>query len=76
MDLDGDVDLITREVTSDTISILSNLGGGAFARSILFGPVDPAALTLADMDNNGLLDIVVAAYASPHGFQILPAYYR
>ena len=62
-DLDDIVTANSSAFGADTVSVIVNLGGGAFADPIdLPIPADaaPAAVTIADLDTVGLADIVTA----------------
>ncbi len=63
LDGDGDLDLVTADVNSDTASVLLNDGSGAFVSGGAFAadtfPVDVA---VADLDGDGDLDLAIANY--------------
>jgi hypothetical protein len=62
-DLSGDAwpELIVTNYTEDTVSVLRNLGDGTFApRSTHATGVNPFAVTAADLDGDGDLDVITA----------------
>ncbi|MGI4870227.1 MAG: FG-GAP-like repeat-containing protein [Janthinobacterium lividum] len=64
VDADGDLDLATTNYAAGTVSLLLNNGSGIFAAPATGGtlPVGthPQTLTLADVDNDGDLDLLAA----------------
>ena len=82
---DGLTDLITTNISSNSLSVLFGNGDGTFKESAQIDiSKDPRALTLDDFNKDGLLDIAVACsgsdqvavlYGSPQGhFRIGPRY--
>jgi hypothetical protein len=63
VDGDGDLDLLTGNVTGNTVSLLRNTGNGTFgvATSITVG-TGPTDLALADVDGDGDLDLLASNY--------------
>lgn len=63
VDGDGDLDLLTGNVTGNTVSLLRNAGNGTFgaATSITVG-TGPTDLALADVDGDGDLDLLASNY--------------
>jgi hypothetical protein len=63
VDGDGDLDLLTGNITGNTVSLLRNAGNGTFgtATSITVG-VGPTDLALADVDGDGDLDLLVSNF--------------
>lgn len=64
MDADGDADLdiVVANAATYNYSYVQNLGGGAFAAPVNFGSGScngPYGMTASDMDNDGILDLVV-----------------
>jgi Ca2+-binding RTX toxin-like protein len=64
LDDDGDLDLVATagsfsSPTNTTIDILLNDGTGVFAHSTATGGVGPDALAVADVDDDGVLDLVL-----------------
>ena len=61
LDLDGDLDVLVSHVGSSNVSIYLNDGQGTFApRWNLYSPNGPAEVITADLDADGLPDIVTA----------------
>lgn len=62
-DGDGDIDIINTNYTSANLSLLINNGSGVFAAPIFFnsGGAAEYALAAADMNNDGILDLVAGA---------------
>ena len=71
-DLDGDgrADLISLEYNAEKVSWFKNLGGGAFGprQAMPFNLSGPYAVTVADFDRDGDLDVAVATYSSAPDF--------
>ena len=67
---DGIVNIVTANLTSSDVAVLAGLGGGAFAPPEIHSTVlgaqgtSPIALLLADVTNDGALDVVTANSAS------------
>ncbi len=60
VDGDGDLDLVLANSRASQLELLRNNGAGVFAREVL-GPIDPVVeLTLADLDNDGRLEVLAA----------------
>jgi FG-GAP-like repeat/FG-GAP repeat len=70
LDSDGKRDIVTADLHGDSVSVLLNRGRGLFAAPRTYpvgetasSDVDyPSALTTADLDHDGRLDVVVADY--------------
>jgi photosystem II stability/assembly factor-like uncharacterized protein len=61
LDHDGTIDIVTANMTGNSVSVLKNRGDGTFFPKVDYGVgLAPLAIELADVDNNGNLDIVVA----------------
>jgi hypothetical protein len=77
VDLDGDgrIDLVTANYTSGNVSVLLNrreaVGELAFGRTDYATGSGPMAVTAADLDGDGVLDLAVANYSS-HTVSVLP----
>ena len=66
VDGDGDLDLLTANQNSGTISVLRNQGAGTFAgRQDLSTDQNPQAAALADLDQDGDLDLLVSSAPFP-----------
>jgi hypothetical protein len=65
-DGDGDMDIATSNRSSSDLSLLINLGNGLFAPEVRFsgGVSGETGISSCDMDNDGILDLVVAGYYS------------
>jgi hypothetical protein len=63
VDGDGDLDLLTGDVTGTTVTLLRNAGNGTFGTpaSITVG-TGPTDLALADVDGDGDLDLLASNY--------------
>nr|MBK7070153.1 VCBS repeat-containing protein [Deltaproteobacteria bacterium] len=60
VDGDGDLDVVITNSRASQLELLRNNGAGVFAREAL-GPIDPVVeLTLADLDNDGRLEVLAA----------------
>jgi hypothetical protein len=61
LNLDGKLDAVTCNESTNNISILVGFGNGTFSTPIVqsSGGAGPAGLALADFNENGLLDVVV-----------------
>jgi len=70
-DGDGDVDIAVTHVSSNDIALLINDGAGQFSALPRFdgGVVGEWALGAGDMDNDGILDLVVAGRTSNTALQ-------
>lgn len=66
VDGDGDVDVVNTNSTSSNLSLLINDGQGVFAAPVYFdgGGTGEWALGAADMNEDGLLDLVVGSRGS------------
>jgi hypothetical protein len=65
VDLDGDLDLATAGVSSNTVSVLLNQGSGTFAASAQQGVgTNPRSVTSADLDGDGDVDLATANFGS------------
>lgn len=61
VDGDGDLDLVTANILSDTLSLLLNTGNGSFATAVTLPAGDaPGSTVMGDVDGNGSTDIVAA----------------
>ena len=62
-DGDGDTDVVNTNYTSANLSLLGNNGNGVFAAPVFFnsGGAAEYALASADMNNDGILDLVAGA---------------
>ncbi|MBK8251369.1 MAG: VCBS repeat-containing protein [Polyangiaceae bacterium] len=69
LDKDGDNDIVTANLESDSIAVLKNLGSGAFGTQVPEPQVQgsngvaaakPKSIVLGDMNNDGYLDAVTA----------------
>lgn len=67
LDGDGDVDLVVvsngNDLANTNVDIYRNDGAGSFTRSTTVGGRGPEAVSLADLDGNGALDIAIASDA-------------
>jgi hypothetical protein len=63
VDGDGDVDIATANTQSSNVAVLRNNGAGAFGPATFFegGGAAEYALSSADMNNDGMFDLVVGA---------------
>ncbi|MCB9846256.1 MAG: VCBS repeat-containing protein [Phycisphaeraceae bacterium] len=63
VDGDGDADIVNTNSGSSNLSLLINNGAGIFAAPVFFegGDTNEWALCAADMDEDGLLDLVIGA---------------
>lgn len=63
VDGDGDMDIAVGNTLSNDVSLLINNGAGVFAAPVsipmLAGDIGPYGLSAADMNNDGILDLVV-----------------
>lgn len=70
MDGDGDLDIVTSNTVSDDVSILRNDGAGLFGElanfesRIGYSGEEPGALAVGDVNDDGILDVVVANLAT------------
>jgi hypothetical protein len=67
VDGDGRVDLVLANRARSSFSVLIGQGNGTFAAPVDFElgePADPIALALADLNQDGLLDVVTANVAT------------
>ena len=67
MNLDGKLDLIVANRSSDDISVLINRGDGSFQTGLVSSTgsnTGPYSLAVADFDHDGLPDVVTADYLS------------
>ncbi len=75
LDGDSDQDVVVANFTSESLSILENVGDGSFNRRVgslgLVG--QPSGVECRDMDNDGLVDMVLRLGPS-NGVQVLPAW--
>lgn len=72
LNLDGMLDLVVRDATSGNFQILQGVGGLGFEEVLqVSGPTAFPALQLADVDEDGLLDIFAADYS-----ELAVSYYR
>lgn len=62
-DGDGDIDIVNTNASSSTMSILLNDGNGVFSAATFFeaGAANEWALAAADMNEDGILDLVIGA---------------
>ncbi|MFN3218737.1 MAG: FG-GAP-like repeat-containing protein [Acidimicrobiales bacterium] len=71
-DLDGDLDVVVANVQSASVSVIENLGGGAFG-----APVDvpagtsPTDISTGDFDGDGLIDLAITNREPPRQVTIL-----
>ncbi|CAF2195958.1 unnamed protein product [Rotaria magnacalcarata] len=63
---DDDIDIVAATYGSNSISILIELGNGAFEKVHLFslGSSRPVSVTVADLNNDKFLDIIVVNYGT------------
>lgn len=67
-DVDGDLDVVTANFTSEDLSFLMNNGDGTFAPQVVHElPTVPRSMAAADYNNDGYPDIAVATGALPIG---------
>jgi hypothetical protein len=73
LDHDGDLDLIAGNYQSDTLTVLHNdgLGGFTIEQDVLLSlglpyPSRPLYFTAADLDEDGMTDVVVSNIGIPH----------
>ncbi|XUM03101.1 FG-GAP-like repeat-containing protein [Streptomyces venezuelae ATCC 10712] len=73
LDADGHLDLVTANTANSTLSVLVGDGHGGFGApsTIPAGVTLPSELKLADVDENGTLDAVVAAPGVPGRVAVL-----
>ena len=74
-DGDGKMDLAVTSRTSDAVSVLLGNGDGTFQPQITtFAGITPQGLQIADIDDNGTLDIVIADEGKTQkgGFVVVP----
>jgi hypothetical protein len=65
LDGDGDVDLVTANSRSDTVTVLRNNGDGTFAAGVAYAVgSSPASVTSADLDDDGDVDLMTANFNS------------
>ena len=64
MDGDGDTDIVNANWRSSNLSLHINNGSGVFGSPIFFegGGAGERALSATDMNNDGLMDLVIGAY--------------
>jgi hypothetical protein len=70
---DGRLDIATANLSSNDVSVLSNLGDGTFGLPVTHGPLENAqSITVADLDRDGRLDLVATFTdaSSPTAFGI------
>jgi hypothetical protein len=63
VDADGQLDVLVSATNSNAVALFRQLPGGGFAATpdeLLSGPVAPAELMAADVDRDGLTDVVAA----------------
>jgi len=66
MDADGDLDVVTSNTISDDVTVLLNDGTGVFGAPMIFESstgydgTDPRALSVGDVNGDGVLDVVVS----------------
>jgi len=61
VDGDGDIDLVTANRDSSTVSVLRNNGDGTFAAQATYAVgANPFSVTSADVDGDGDIDLVTA----------------
>jgi len=67
LDLDGDLDIISSNRGSGTITVFRNTGSGVFSQSSEVYPVSEETIgfTLIDFDNDGDLDVATASHLGP-----------
>jgi hypothetical protein len=69
VDGDGTPDVVVADDAHSTISILRNLGDGSLETAAVYGvPCCPSWITLADINHDGALDIVIV---QPNGIALL-----
>ena len=68
VDGDGDLDLLTANISANTVSVRLNNGGGTFSGSqnVAVG-ASPYAVAIGDVDGDGDLDFVTANYNTSPG---------
>jgi RecA/RadA recombinase len=78
LDGDGEPDIITANLASDSVSVLRNIyAGGVIASNSFAPPVNfmvggqPAWVSVADIDGDGKADLVTSDYNSSHTVSIL-----
>lgn len=66
VDGDGDIDIVNTNAGSNNMSIMLNDGSGVFGPATFFegGGTGEWALAAADMNNDGILDLVIGAQTS------------
>lgn len=71
VDGDGDVDIVNTNFGSDNLSLLVNDGTGFFGPPEFFegGGTDEWALAAGDMNDDGVLDLVIGTQAGPASLQ-------
>lgn len=65
LDNDGDLDLVTADSTSNTISVLINDGTGTFSAATTYATGEaPVDISAGDLNGDGLTDLVTANYTA------------
>ncbi len=72
VDADGDVDLVTANAFSSSVSVLLNQGYGTFATPVLITLAsNPLWVTASDLNMDGLPDLVFTKFAAPESLNVM-----